>query len=85
MSEPVICIADADATECRIDSWLSEQFPDVSRTYMQRVLKDGGVTVNDAVVKASYRMKEDDRVSVLLPEKKEPGSRNRRRICRRKC
>ena len=38
----------------RIDKFLSEQLPDQSRSYLQKLLKEGNVTVNEKTVKANY-------------------------------
>ena len=39
----------------------------LSRSFIQKMVKESGVTVNDKVVKGSYRVKTEDRVSFLLP------------------
>lgn len=56
----------------RIDLYLSEQFEDRSRSYIQKIIKDGYVKVNQRPVKSNYRLSFDDRVEVTLPEAKEP-------------
>ena len=38
----------------RVDKFLSEQFPDLSRSYIQKLIKDGHVTANGKIVKANY-------------------------------
>ena len=55
----------------RIDLYLSEQFEDRSRSYIQKIIKDGYVKVNQKPVKSNYRLSFDDRVEVTLPEAKE--------------
>ena len=37
----------------RIDKYLSEQLADLSRSYLQKLLKDGGVEVNGKTVKSN--------------------------------
>ena len=56
----------------RIDLYLSEQLEDRSRSYIQKIIKDGYVKVNQKPVKSNYRLSFDDRVEVTLPEAKEP-------------
>ena len=56
----------------RIDLYLSEQFEDRSRSYIQKIIKDGYVKVNQKPVKSNYRLSFDDGVEVTLPEAKEP-------------
>ena len=45
----------------RIDLYLSEQFEDRSRSYIQKIIKDGYVKVNQKPVKSNYRLSFDDR------------------------
>lgn len=57
----------------RIDRYLSDTLEDRSRSYIQKIIKDGHVTVNQKKpVKANYRLSFGDRVEVTLPEAKEP-------------
>lgn len=52
----------------RIDKVLSEQFSDVSRSYLQKLISDGMVTIDGNHIKASYKVSAGETVSVLLPE-----------------
>lgn len=56
----------------RIDRYLSNELPDLSRSYIQKLIKDGHIYVNDKPVKANYRLSFDDVVNVSIPELKEP-------------
>lgn len=56
----------------RLDKFLSAVLPDQSRSYLQKIIKDGSVLVNGKAQKASYRMEDQDEVLVDLPELKEP-------------
>ena len=56
----------------RIDRYLAENLEDRSRSYLQKLIKDGKVKVNGKPVKANYRLVFDDRVEVFMPEIKEP-------------
>lgn len=56
----------------RVDKFLSEQLEDLSRSYIQKLIKDGNVNVNGKPVKANYRLNEGDRLSVDEPELTEP-------------
>lgn len=56
----------------RIDRYLSEQVSEMSRAHLQKLLKDGGVTVNDRPVKSSYKVAEGDRIQLDIPEAVEP-------------
>lgn len=56
----------------RIDRFLSEEMPDMSRSRIQKLIKDEDILVNDKPVKANYRLSFDDRIEVTIPELKEP-------------
>ena len=56
----------------RIDRYLSEQVAEMSRAHLQKLLKDGGVTVNDRPVKSSYKVAEGDKIQLDIPEAVEP-------------
>ena len=54
----------------RLDVYLSEQLGDMSRSYIQKIIKDKKVTVNNKVEKAKYIVKEDDKVIIEIPAPK---------------
>ena len=56
----------------RIDKCLSLLMDTLSRSYIQKLIKEEHVLVNGKVVKANYRVKEDDEVSFYLPKSIEP-------------
>lgn len=56
----------------RIDKCLSLLMDTLSRSYIQKLIKDEHVLVNQKVVKANYRVKEDDEVCFYLPKSIEP-------------
>lgn len=51
----------------RLDKALAAALPDLSRSQIQRLIKDAYVTVGGQVVKPSYRLAPGDRVTVRLP------------------
>lgn len=52
----------------RIDKVLSEQLADFSRTYIQKLISEGAVTIGAAPVKANYKVTAGQEISILLPE-----------------
>lgn len=56
----------------RLDKYLSACFPDVSRSFIQKLLKQQQVTVNDTLGKASYAIRENDKIQLTMPEAVEP-------------
>jgi len=51
----------------RLDAFLASQFTDHSRSLLQEAIKAGHVLVNGKPVKASYRVRCDDRIRLELP------------------
>ena len=45
----------------RIDKFLAEQYENLSRSFLQKLLKSGEVMVDGRPVKASYKVAEGDR------------------------
>ena len=63
---------DADAVGQRLDQFLVQHLPDVSRSRVQQWIERGLVQVNGASVKASWKMRADERVRVLGDPAPEP-------------
>ena len=55
----------------RIDKYLSETMTDYSRSFLQKLIKDGNVSVDGGVVKANFKVCEGQIGSVILPEPEE--------------
>lgn len=55
----------------RIDKFLSETVEGVSRSYIQKLLSEGNILVNQNVVKANYKLRENDKVQIFIPEPEE--------------
>ena len=49
-------IASGDFSGIRIDKFLSDQFPEFSRSYIQKLIKDGQVTADEKVIKSNYKI-----------------------------
>lgn len=56
----------------RIDRYLSGQCPEVSRSYLQRLLKDEAVLVGGKPVKSNYKVNTGDNIELSIPEAVEP-------------
>ncbi len=52
----------------RLDKYLSMIYPDISRSFFQKIIKENAILVNDLPQKANYRMKTEDMVTVAIPE-----------------
>lgn len=56
----------------RIDRFLSKDLENLSRSYLQKLLKDGDIIVNGKVVKANYKVSQGDEIQVSIPEPETP-------------
>ncbi len=56
-------MCEEDINDTRIDRCIADMFEDMSRSYIQKLIKDGLVFINGKVCKASSRVSEGDRVS----------------------
>lgn len=55
----------------RIDKMLSKQFPEMSRSSLQKLVVDGCVLVDGKTVGKNYKLKNGDEVTVDIPEPEE--------------
>ncbi len=51
----------------RLDKYLHGRFPRLSRTTIQRLIKQGAITVNGQPTKASYEMNDADIIELVIP------------------
>lgn len=61
----------AEDSEQRVDKYLSGELPDLSRSYIQKLLKESRVEVFGKPVKANYKLREGDEVLFRVPPLKE--------------
>ena len=52
----------------RLDSYLAEITPDLSRSKIQNFIKSGAVKINNTIKKPSYSLKENDKIEFEIPE-----------------
>lgn len=55
----------------RLDKFLAEEFPQYSRSWLQKLIAKGNVLVNQKEVKSSYQLEESDKITgqITPPEK----------------
>jgi 23S rRNA pseudouridine1911/1915/1917 synthase len=57
----------ADTTGSRLDKFIAEKCPELSRTHAQKLITDGLVTVNGSIARSSLKINSDDRVEFTIP------------------
>lgn len=64
-------ILTTDSSGKRIDAYLAEKVPELTRSRIQKLIADGFVTVNGNGVKTNYKLRENDEICLVIPEPKE--------------
>lgn len=75
--EPETIPVDAGTSGSRLDRFLAERYPDVSRSRLQKLIDLRFVRVDDHPVSASHRLKPGQTIQLTWPEKKETPLKNR--------
>lgn len=60
---------EAEKTE-RADKLICGKIPELSRSYVQKLIEEGQITVNGKMIKANYKTKAGDRIDVVVPDPK---------------
>ncbi len=66
----MIIFTDENDENKRLDSFLSEITPELSRSKIQNLIKSGSVKINGTIKKPSYILKENDKIDFEIPEQK---------------
>jgi len=61
-------VVDGGQALVRIDKFLMDRLPNVTRTKIQQGIHDGFVKVNEVVTKPNYRIRPEDVITVSFPE-----------------
>lgn len=61
-------VADPKQTLIRLDKFLMDRLPNVTRNKLQKGIRQGFVKVNNAEIKPNYRVRPGDEIVVALPE-----------------
>lgn len=69
ISSEQFCITVSEAmAELRIDKLITEEYPDFSRSYVQKLIKDGCAVSQGKVLKANYRPQAGEEILLSIPE-----------------
>ena len=55
----------------RLDKYLCNIYPDLSRSFFQKLIKENNISVNDKLEKSNYKVKEKDIICVTFPDVEE--------------
>ena len=58
----------ADRSGERIDRFLSENLENLSRSYIQKLIKEKNVKVNSTVIKSNYKVAKGDQIQITIPD-----------------
>ena len=56
----------------RIDKCIFAYLSTLSRSYIQKIIKDGNVLVNNTAVKQNYKVRVEDKIQFVIPPSVEP-------------
>ena len=73
--EKVRILATTEWEEERIDKVIASEVAGLSRSFIQKLIKEGQLFVNDLPAKANYRVKEGDDILFFIPKAIEPDIR----------
>jgi 23S rRNA pseudouridine1911/1915/1917 synthase len=65
----------SDAEGTRLDKFLAEKCPELSRTHAQKLISEGLVSVNGETARASLKLESGDRIDFIIPAE-EPSHLN---------
>lgn len=64
-------ITDENDENTRLDNYLSDLFESFSRSYLQKLIKDGKILINGEIKKPSYKIRLGDKAEIEVSEKEE--------------
>ncbi|QUH31585.1 RluA family pseudouridine synthase [Vallitalea guaymasensis] len=64
-------LIEAEDAGMRIDKFISDRLPDYSRSFIQKLIKENNLTVNNSEIKSNYKLKARDEINIVIPEPKE--------------
>lgn len=66
--EKLIFTVEEQYEDERVDKYLSMFINDFSRSYLQKLIESGSITVNGKKIKPSLKLKSDDLIEVIVPD-----------------
>ena len=67
INDPKVYTLVVEKQNTRLDKYISEQCPGISRTQARKLIDDGSVKVNDGLAKAGLKLNIGDRLTIVVP------------------
>ncbi|ABO50201.1 ribosomal large subunit pseudouridine synthase D [Desulforamulus reducens MI-1] len=64
-------IVDGENAKCRLDVFLANQCQDISRSYIQKLIEDGLVTVDGKPARANHKLRVEETIHMQIPPAEE--------------
>lgn len=64
-------IVEEESVNKRLDVFIANRFQDKSRSYIQKIIEEGNVTVNEQPKKSNYKLRFNDEIVVGIPQVEE--------------
>ena len=74
MYEHLRIVVDKGQTAVRLDKFLSDKLPKVSRNKIQDAIRAGSVTIDNQMVKPNYRIRPNQTITVIFPDMPDDGT-----------
>jgi 23S rRNA pseudouridine1911/1915/1917 synthase len=58
---------ESQSEDIRLDKYLAEACPDITRSHIQKLIQNGNVTVNGIIKRPSYKLVKSDVVEIVIP------------------
>lgn len=71
MNEKEILTVIEEETGLRLDKFVTQRYPELTRSHVQKLTEDGSILVQEKPAKVSYKVKSGDVVTVQIPAPKE--------------
>ncbi len=68
MSDQLQLLFPDDRSAMRLDAFIAESLPDVSRSQLKKLIDKGAITLDGATTKASTKLRGGETVQIILPE-----------------
>jgi len=65
--ESFTCIVEEEQVNKRLDVFLAQQRPELSRSHIQNLIEAGDVKVNDKPTKSNYKIRLADQIALVIP------------------